>query len=93
MINSVNSQGKWDAIMDLPGQGPPKGARALCPGGGYEYALAVYHYARTLALAAKAVGERAAGETGDFYAAYVGGAVKSLERLRVQFSPTEMMIM
>ena len=71
--------------MDLPGQGPPKGARALCPGGGFEYAVAVYHYARTLALAAKAVGERAAGETGDFYEAYVGGAVKSLNRLRVRF--------
>lgn len=78
-------QGKWDAIMELPGRGPPPGARALCPGGGYEYAVTVYHYARTLALAAKAAGVAAAGETGDFYDAYVEGAVKSLNRLQVQF--------
>ncbi len=70
--------------MELPGQGPPKTARALCPGSGYEYAVAVYHYARTLALAAKAMGVKAAGETGAFYDAYVDGAVKSLQRLRVR---------
>ncbi len=69
--------------MALPGQGPPKGARALCPDQGYQYAVAVYHYARTLALAAKAVGLRAAGQTGAVYNAYVEGAVMALERLQV----------
>jgi len=69
--------------MALPGQGPPKGARALCPAQGYQYAVAVYHYARTLALAAKAMGLRAAGQTGAFYDAYVEGTVMALERLQV----------
>jgi len=71
--------------MALPGQGPPKGARALCPAQGYQYAVAVYHYARTLALAAKAMGLRAAGQTGAFYDAYVEGTVMALERLQVCF--------
>ena len=39
-------QGKWEPIMELPGRGPPPGARALCPDGGGEYATVVYHYAR-----------------------------------------------
>ena len=39
-------QGKWEPIMELPGRGPPVGARALCPDGGGEYATVVYHYAR-----------------------------------------------
>ena len=39
-------QGKWEPIMELPGRGPPAGARALCPDGGGEYATVVYHYAR-----------------------------------------------
>ena len=39
-------QGKWEPIMELPGQGPPPGARALCPDGGGKYAFVVYHYAR-----------------------------------------------
>ena len=72
--------------MELPGQGPPPGARALCPDGGYDYAVTVYHYARTLALAAKAAGIAASGETGDFYDAYVQGAVISLTKLQVRIS-------
>ena len=72
--------------MELPRQGPPPGARALCPDGGYDYALTVYHYARTLALAAKAAGIAASGDTGDFYDAYVKGAVISLTKLQVHIS-------
>ena len=80
-------QGKWEAIMGLRGRGPPKGARGMCPGGGFEYSVAVYHYARTLALSARAAGLAAAGDTGDFYDAYVTGAVMSLERLQARFLP------
>lgn len=72
--------------MELPGQGPPPSARALCPDGGYDYAVTVYHYARALALAAKAAGIAASGETGDFYDAYVQGAVISLTKLQVRIS-------
>ena len=39
---------------------------------------------RTLALAAKAVGLAARGDLGDFYNAYVLGALKSLRRLQVR---------
>jgi hypothetical protein len=72
--------------MELPGQGPPPGARGLCPDGGYGYAVTVYHYARTLAIAAKAAGIAASGQTRDFYDAYVKGAVISLTRLQVRVS-------
>ena len=44
---------------------------------------------RTLALAAKAVGLAARGDLGDFYDAYVLGALKSLRRLQVRcLAPT-----
>ena len=41
----------WDAILLSPA--PPPEARGPCPAQGYQYALAVYHYTRCLALAAR----------------------------------------
>lgn len=41
----------WDDILAMPF--PEATARGPCPGGGYDYAVAVYHYTRTLALAAR----------------------------------------
>ena len=49
LIQSV--YGLWDAILDSPA--PPGSARGPCPAQGYEYAVAVYHYTRTLAQAAR----------------------------------------
>ena len=40
----------WDAILLSPA--PPPEARGPCPAQGYQYALAVYHYTRSLAFAA-----------------------------------------
>lgn len=40
----------WDAILLSPA--PPPEARGPCPAQGHQYALAVYHYTRCLALAA-----------------------------------------
>ena len=40
----------WDAILLSPAS-PPE-ARGPCPAQGYQYALAVYHYTRSLAFAA-----------------------------------------
>lgn len=77
------AQGKWAEISDLPGTGPPPGARGLCPQGGFEYATAVFHYARALALAAKAEGAAATGDLGSAVEWYASGAIASLDRLRV----------
>ena len=77
-------QGKWGAILDQPGRGPPRGARGLCPAGGFEYATVVFHYGRTLALAAKAEGAAAAGDLPSVVEWYAGGAATSLARLRVR---------
>lgn len=41
----------WDAILLSPAPHPE--ARGPCPAQGYQYALAVYHYTRCLALAAR----------------------------------------
>lgn len=41
----------WDGILESPA--PPATARGPCPAQGYEYAVAVYHYTRSLALAAR----------------------------------------
>lgn len=76
-------QGKWNEILSLPGTGPPAGARGLCPTGGYEYSTAVYHYARTLALAAKAEGARVAGDMESAISWYSQGAVTAFMHLRV----------
>ncbi|EIE23263.1 hypothetical protein COCSUDRAFT_47568 [Coccomyxa subellipsoidea C-169] len=75
-------QGKWNEILNLPGTGPPAGARGLCPTGGYEYSTAVYHYARTLALAAKAEGARVAGDMESAISWYSQGAVTAFMHLR-----------
>ena len=45
---------KWDDILAI--REVPESARGQCPFGGLPYATAVYHYARALALAAKAEG-------------------------------------
>lgn len=45
---------RWEPLLAI--QGPPPLGRGLCPPGGPEYAAVVYHYARTLALAARAAG-------------------------------------
>jgi hypothetical protein len=77
-------QGKWGEILDLPGRGPPADARALCPDGGFEYATVIFHYARTLALAAKADGAAAAGDLASVVEWYAQGAAASLQRLEVR---------
>lgn len=41
----------WDAILLSPA--PPPEARGPCPAQGHQYALAVYHYTRSLAFAAR----------------------------------------
>ena len=46
--------GKWEDILAI--REVPETARGQCPFGGKPYATAIYHYARTLALAAKADG-------------------------------------
>jgi hypothetical protein len=48
LVQSV--YGLWDGILQSPA--PPADARGPCPAQGYEYALAVFHYTRTLAHAA-----------------------------------------
>ena len=79
-----NRQGKWHEILSMPGTGPPAGARGLCPEGGYQYSVAVYHYARCLALAAKAEGARSAGDLAAVVGAYAEGAVADFVKLRVR---------
>lgn len=83
---AIAAQGKWSEILSLPGTGPPPGARGLCPEGGYEYSVAVYHYARTLALAAKAEGARSIGDMDTAVDWYSSGAVASFLRLKVRHS-------
>ena len=41
----------WDAVLLSPP--PPPEARGPCPAQGYQYGVAVYHYTRSLALAAR----------------------------------------
>ena len=48
LVQSV--YGLWDGILQSPA--PPPDARGPCPAQGYEYALTVFHYTRTLAHAA-----------------------------------------
>lgn len=50
---------KWDDILTI--ETVPDVARGQCPLGGQGYAAAIFHYARTLALAAKAAGAAAQG--------------------------------
>ena len=45
---------RWDDILGI--REVPETARGQCPGGGLPYAITIYHYARTLALAAKTEG-------------------------------------
>ena len=49
LVQSV--YGLWEDILQSPK--PPGNARGPCPAQGYEYAQAVYHYTRCLALAAR----------------------------------------
>lgn len=67
----------------MPGTGPPIRARGLCPEGGFEYSTAVYHYARTLALAAKAEGAKSVGDMDSAVDWYSQGAVTAFLHLRV----------
>jgi len=48
LVQSV--YGLWDGILQSPA--PPADARGPCPAQGYEYAVTVFHYTRTLAHAA-----------------------------------------
>jgi hypothetical protein len=50
---------KWDDILAI--EVVPDVARGQCPLGGQEYAAAVFRYARTMALAAKAAAAAARG--------------------------------
>ena len=54
---------KWDDILAI--REVPETARGQCPHGGLPYAITVYHYARTLALAAKAEGALQKGLKGE----------------------------
>ncbi len=54
---------KWDDILAI--REVPETARGQCPFGGLPYATAIYHYARTLALAAKADGAQQKGLRGE----------------------------
>lgn len=45
---------KWDDVLAI--REVPETARGQCPAGGLPYATAMFHYARTLALSAKAEG-------------------------------------
>ena len=54
---------KWDDILAI--REVPETARGQCPHGGLPYATAIYHYARTLALAAKAEGALQKGLKGE----------------------------
>ena len=49
LLQSVHAM--WEDILDMPFPGST--ARGPCPDGGYEYAVVVYHYTRTLAFAAR----------------------------------------
>ena len=50
--------------MALQQPGPTD--RANCPSGGYEFALTVWRYVRVLALAARAEGQRQAGNSQEY---------------------------
>ncbi|KAK9824022.1 hypothetical protein WJX72_007032 [[Myrmecia] bisecta] len=52
LVTTYIMYAQWEDILAI--KAVPHEARALCMAGGYEYALVVFHYARTLALAAKA---------------------------------------
>lgn len=52
---------RWEPLLAIPSS--PELGRGLCPAGGPQYAAAVFHYARTLALAAKAAGAQARGDS------------------------------
>lgn len=54
---------KWDDVLAI--REVPETARGMCPFGGLAYATAVYHYARALALAAKAEGAAQRGVRGE----------------------------
>lgn len=49
LVQSVHAL--WDDILAMPFPGST--ARGPCPDGGYQYAVVVYHYTRTLALSAR----------------------------------------
>ena len=72
---------KWDDILAI--REVPETARGQCPSGGLPYAMAVYHYARTLALAAKAEGAAQRSAKGESQR-LKGLAETSLALLRVR---------
>lgn len=74
MVQSVHAM--WEDILAMPFPGST--ARGPCPDGGYEYAVVVYHYTRTLAFAARC---RAAPESEACFQ-----AEKELHLLQVNFS-------
>ena len=55
---------RWADIMKV--QKPGLGDRANCPSGGFEFAMVVWRYVRSMALAAKAEGLKQAGEEEGF---------------------------
>ena len=54
---------KWDDILAI--REVPETARGQCPHGGLPYATTIYHYARTLALAARSEGAGQRGLKGE----------------------------
>ena len=72
---------KWDDILAI--REVPETARGQCPFGGLPYATAMYHYARALALAAKAEGAAQRGAKGEAQR-LKGLAETSLALLRVR---------
>ncbi|CAL8468137.1 g7676 [Coccomyxa elongata] len=71
--------GKWDDILAI--QAVPENARGQCPMGGIHYVRAIVHYARCLALAAKAAGAAARGFAAD-RERLLGLAVAELDLLK-----------
>jgi len=76
-------QAKWAALLAEPGAAPPPGARGLCAGGP-EYAAAVLHFGRCMALTARAAAAAAAGDLGEVAGGYADGAAADLARLQAR---------
>jgi len=79
-------QAKWAALLAEPGAAPPPGARGLCPGGP-EYAAAVLHFGRCMALTARAAAAAAVGDLDEVAGGYADGAAADLARLQAR-APT-----
>ncbi len=79
-------QAKWAALLAEPGRTPPPGARGLCPGAP-EYAAAVLHFGRCMALTARSAAAAAAGDLGAVAGGYADGAAADLASLQARAPP------